>query len=51
MYGIDQYNNLVVLPEKVAQEVARDLERISTIHTYGDARWLSLEYLSLPIGR
>jgi len=49
VYGIDQYNNLVVLPERVAEEVARDLERISTIHTYGDARRLSLEYLTLPM--
>jgi hypothetical protein len=49
VYGIDQCNNLVVLPERVAEEVARDLERISTIHTYEDARRLSLEYLTLPM--
>lgn len=48
VYGIDQYHSLVVLPVRSAQEVARDYERISAVHTYGEARQLSLEDLSLP---
>jgi hypothetical protein len=50
VYGLTNTSSLVVLPEKVAEEVARDYERISAIHTYGEARQLSLEYLSLPMG-
>lgn len=48
VYGLDQYENLVVLPERIAKAVARDYERLSAVHTYGEARRLSLEYLTLP---
>lgn len=52
MYGLDQYQSLVVLPEEVAQQVLRDVERISRARTLGEARQLEpeLEYLSLPLG-
>lgn len=52
VYGVDQHENLVVLPENVAQRVRRDFERISTVRTYGAARRLNddLEYLALPLG-
>lgn len=51
VYGVDgSGDNLVLLPEKVAQELARDYKRISGVHTLGQARRVAreLERLSLP---
>ena len=47
VYGI-LTDNLVILPEDLAQAVAADLESIGQLTTYGDARRLVPRFLMVP---
>jgi hypothetical protein len=47
VYGIPS-NNLVLLPEDLAAAIASDLEKIYALETYGEARRLETQLLTVP---